>query len=95
MGWTKEGEWYDGYGESGMSIADWCPTCDPAGIPEPYMLKPCALHTPSVEGSADVQARGQNGSYWQSGSADAGGETNAKWCKLLHGDSIPSRGMVS
>ena len=84
MAWTKEGEWYDGYGESGIIVHDWCPSCDPEGVLGPYTLKPCALHTPSVEGSADTQARGQNGSYWQSGTADIEGATNARWCDLLH-----------
>lgn len=84
MAWTKEGEWYDNYGETFTEVKDWCPDCDPTGIPEPCTLKPCALHQPSVEGSADLQARGQDGAYWQSGSADAGGESNARWCEVLH-----------
>lgn len=95
MAWYN-GEWIDStYADQTIEIKDWCPQCDPDGIPEPYTLRLCALHVPSLEGSADATARGQDGAYWSSGSLDAGGETNTRWCKLLHGDGIPSGGMVS
>ena len=85
MGWTQEGEWYDSYGgDPGVNVRDWCPSCDPDGVPEPYMLRPCSLHQPSVEGSADKEATGISGSFWLSGSMDPEGTTNAKWCNILH-----------
>lgn len=86
MGWYN-GEWIDSYYGDGVEIQvkEWCPECSPDGIPEPYTLKLCAVHLPSLEGSADVTARGQDGSYWQSGSADVEASTNSRWCQLLHG----------
>jgi hypothetical protein len=79
VGWFN-GEWYED-GSTTLDVKDWCPTCDPDGIPEPYTLKPCGLHTPSVEGSADSKA---GTGFWMSGSVDADGLANAKWCRLLH-----------
>lgn len=82
MGWFN-GEWYDD-GSTYVSVQTWCPQCEPEGIPEPYTLTVCAVHYPTLEGSADAQARGQDGAYWSSGSAEAGGETNSRWCKAIH-----------
>jgi len=82
MGWFN-GEWYDD-GATFVSVADWCPECAPEGVPEPYTLRLCPAHTPDISGSADVQARGSDGSYWASGSAEAGGESNSAWCQILH-----------
>jgi hypothetical protein len=82
MGWYQ-GEWVED-GHTLLEVKDWCPQCDPDGIPEPYTLRVCAIHLPDVTGSADVQARGADGAYWSSGHAEAGGEANAEWCRILH-----------
>lgn len=82
MAWSH-GEWYD-TAEDQQFVREWCPECDPAGVPEPYTLHLCGEHTPSLDGSADVEARGESGSFWMSGSADTDAGTNAEFCKLLH-----------
>ena len=88
MGWFN-GEWYED-GSTNLDIKDWCPECDPAGIPEPYVLRLCPAHVPSLDGSADVTARGQSGAFWASGSSDVEASTNARWCELLHG-RVPNK----
>jgi hypothetical protein len=82
MAWHN-GEWYDTL-EDVVLVRDWCPTCDPDGVPGLYTMKFCILHWPRTEGTADAEAQGTSGSYWSSGSCDAEGETNARWCQLLH-----------
>jgi hypothetical protein len=77
------GEWVE-TADDVLIIRDWCPTCDPHGVPDPYTLKPCGLHTPSVDGDADEQARGGGDSFWLSGSTDVDGRVNSKWCRLFH-----------
>jgi hypothetical protein len=83
MAWYK-GEWVETNADQ-IDVHSWCPECAPDGVPEPWTLAPCALHLPSVDGSADIRARGVDGAYWSSGSSEAGGESNAAWCKVLHG----------
>lgn len=82
MGWSN-GEWYDD-GATFVHVRDWCPECDPEGVPEPYTLRLCGAHTPSVDGADDVTARGQSGAYWSSGAADVDGVSNAEWCRMIH-----------
>ena len=82
MAWYK-GEWVETNADQ-IEVRDWCPDCQPEGVAEPWVLKLCGLHTPSVEGSADIRARGADGAYWSSGSAEAGGQSNSEWCRMLH-----------
>jgi hypothetical protein len=84
MGWFN-GEWYDDGAGSAVYVRDWCPDCAPDGVPEPWVLRTCVEHTPEVTGSADVQARGENGAYWSSGHSEAGGSSNVEWCRIIHG----------
>lgn len=84
MAWYN-GEWVDTMADHSLVVKDWCPQCDPDGVPEPYTLRLCGLHVPSLDGTADATARGEDGAYWQSGSSDVEAQTNARWCQLLHG----------
>ncbi len=85
MGWFN-GEWYDD-GATFVHVRDWCPACDPDGVPDPWTLKPCGLHTPTVDGSADETAKGISGSFWMSGSADVEAVSNSAWCRMIHRQS--------
>jgi len=61
----------------------YCPGCEPDADPirEILDVRWCELHTPAREGSDDstVSADG-----FLSGSAEAGGDANRRWCELVH-----------
>lgn len=82
MAWFN-GEWYESIADT-IQVHDWCPECAPDGIPEPYTLRLCPIHTPSTDGLDDVTARGENGAFYASGTSESGGESNAQWCAILH-----------
>jgi hypothetical protein len=82
MSWYQ-GEWVETSADY-VEVHSWCPQCQPEGVPEPYTLTVCAIHYPTLEGSADVQARGEDGAYWSSGAVEAGGESNSAWCRMIH-----------
>ena len=67
----------------------WCPGCEPEAdaLAEVLELSWCALRggdhsAPSAPGSADPRV--DVGAYL-SGTAEAGGEDNRRWCALIHG----------
>ncbi len=63
----------------------WCPGCDPLADPtlEILDLRYCDAHTPPRAGAADTTVASEG---WVSGSSEAGGEANRRWCQLLHRD---------
>lgn len=68
----------------------YCPGCEPDADPirEILDVRWCELHTPARAGSDDstVSADG-----FLSGSAEAGGDANRRWCELVHASSRRSR----
>jgi len=77
------GEWVDAY-DLPSEVKDWCPQCDPDGIPDPWMLRLCGLHIPPLRGPEDERVNTQDGTYWSRGSAESGGESNAAFCEFIH-----------
>lgn len=61
----------------------YCPGCEPDADPLRDILdvRWCELHTPPRGGTADGSVTSD---AFMSGSAEAGGETNRRWCELLH-----------
>ncbi len=66
----------------------YCPTCEPDRDPTAEILdvRFCDNHNPNRDGAQDHQVVAM---AFLSGSAEAGGECNQRWCDLLH------RGIVS
>ena len=61
----------------------YCPGCEPHADPilEILDVRWCELHTPAREGAQDSTV---NADGFLSGSAEAGGEVNRRWCELIH-----------
>jgi hypothetical protein len=61
----------------------YCPGCEPGADPvrEVLDVRWCDEHVPVREGSDDRQV---DSSAFLSGTAEAGGEVNRRWCELLH-----------
>lgn len=70
--------------ESRVVARSYCPSCEPDADPcrEVLDVHWCDAHTPSREGIDDVRVGSE---AILSGSAEAGGEVNRRWCELLHG----------
>jgi hypothetical protein len=83
MSFNAQGEWIDD-GSGYVSVAEWCPRCAPDGIPEPWTMRLCNLHTPRLEGSADLCVRSDT---FLSGTAEAGGPENRAFCDFLRSKS--------
>lgn len=79
MSWNAQGDWIDD-GSTFVYVREWCITCDPEGVPEPWMPKTCNRHLPPESGSADSQVRAD---AFLSGSAEAGGVENRTFCELF------------
>lgn len=62
----------------------YCPGCEPDADPalEILDLRWCTAHTPSGAGVDDAIVTAE---AFLSGSAEAGGADNRRWCELLHG----------
>lgn len=60
----------------------YCPTCEPTADPSREILdvRWCGDHAPVTTGDAD----GEVAMAWISGSQEAGGEDNRRWCELVH-----------
>ena len=68
-----------------VRTTDWCRVCEPDRDPiaEPLLNEQlCANHQPDRAGSADDVV---TSSAYLSGSAEAGGDDNRRWCALIHG----------
>lgn len=61
----------------------YCPACEPHADPTREILdvRWCESHSPAREGADDPLVAA--GAYL-SGSAEAGGEENRRWCELIH-----------
>jgi hypothetical protein len=62
----------------------YCPGCEPAADPSFEILdvRWCASHVPPGRGLDDDAVAGATA--WISGSTEAGGEDNRRWCELFH-----------
>ena len=65
----------------------YCPGCEPAADPafEILDVRWCASHAPQGRGMDDDVVVA---SAWISGSSEAGGEDNRRWCELLHRSAV-------
>jgi hypothetical protein len=61
----------------------YCPTCEPNADPcrEILDVRWCAAHTPAWNGTDDAVVRAE---AFLSGSTEAGGDDNRRWCRLVH-----------
>lgn len=61
----------------------YCPDCEPDADPcrEILDVRWCAAHTPAWNGAEDEAVRAD---AFLSGSTEAGGDDNRRWCQLLH-----------
>jgi hypothetical protein len=61
----------------------YCPDCEPDADPcrEILDVRWCAAHTPAWNGTDDAAVRAE---AFLSGSTEAGGEDNRRWCELVH-----------
>ena len=68
----------------------YCPACEPDAdtLLEILETQWCALHMPLREGVDDARVMSD---AMLTGSAEAGGDENRRWCDVIHGDS-PRRG---
>ncbi|MBI2014106.1 MAG: hypothetical protein HYS77_00975 [Candidatus Rokubacteria bacterium] len=66
----------------------YCPGCEPDADPfcEILDVRWCDAHAPVRDGPDDTTAASD---AYLSGSAEAGGEVNRRWCELLHGATGP------
>ena len=62
----------------------YCPGCEPTADPASEILdvRWCESHVPTRDGSADDAV---TSAAYLSGSAEAGGDENRRWCELVHG----------
>lgn len=62
-----------------------CPICEPEAdvTREILEVRYCAMHLPPAPGGIDDGA--VEALAYLSGSQDAGGEDNRRWCELFHG----------
>jgi hypothetical protein len=62
----------------------YCPGCEPEADPGDEILdvRWCESHSPSRHGADDEVV---TASTYLSGSAEAGGDDNRRWCDILHG----------
>lgn len=69
--------------DSPVVARPYCPGCEPNADPIEELLdiRHCDAHVPIREGQADARV---DSSAFLSGTAEAGGEINRKWCEILH-----------
>ncbi len=62
----------------------YCPGCEPGADPSVEILdvRWCETHSPTQNGSEDEVV---TASAYLSGSSEAGGDDNRRWCDVLHG----------
>jgi hypothetical protein len=72
--------------DSPVIARPYCPGCEPGADPmrEVLDVRWCDEHTPLREGSDDERV---NSSAFLSGTAEAGGDANRRWCEFLHRDA--------
>jgi hypothetical protein len=61
----------------------YCPGCEPDADPigEILDVRWCELHAPARDGAEDTTV---NADSFLSGSAEAGGDANRRWCEFIH-----------
>lgn len=61
----------------------YCPVCEPEADPTTEILDPsyCEHHAPTRDGAQDADV---TTAAYMSGSAEAGGEDNRRWCDIVH-----------
>lgn len=66
----------------------YCPKCEPNTDPTEEILETrwCESHCPTRDGISDADVLA---AAYLSGSAEAGGEDNKKWCDILHRKKEP------
>ena len=69
--------------DSPVVARPYCPGCEPGADPmrEVLDVRWCDEHLPVREGTADERV---DSSAFLSGTAEAGGEVNRRWCELFH-----------
>lgn len=77
--------------DSPIVARPYCPGCEPDADPGREILdvRWCDDHAPVRGGSADDRVLS---SAFLSGTAEAGGDVNRRWCELLHRESPSRRG---
>lgn len=70
--------------ETPVVARSYCPGCEPDADPVREILdvRWCDGHAPARDGPDDAAV---SSDAYLSGSAEAGGEVNRRWCQLLHG----------
>lgn len=78
----------DSLSDTAYIARSYCPVCEPAADPSIEILETrwCEAHSPARDGTADEVVLT---SAYLSGSAEAGGEDNKRWCDLLHRKKEP------
>lgn len=77
----------DFLGATPQIARSYCPGCEPEADPTKEILDPrwCAIHTPSLSGVDDGKVTTE---AILSGSAEAGGADNRRWCEVVHRDPL-------
>lgn len=70
--------------DSPVIARSYCPGCEPEADPlrEILDVRWCDAHAPPRDGPDDAAVTSD---AYLSGSAEAGGEVNRRWCEMLHG----------
>jgi hypothetical protein len=65
----------------------YCPACEPEADPcrEILDVRWCAAHTPAWNGADDAAVQAE---AFLSGSTEAGGDDNRRWCQLVHSRDV-------
>jgi hypothetical protein len=74
--------------DSPVVARSYCPGCEPDADPVREILdvRWCDGHAPARDGSDDVAVASD---IYLSGSAEAGGDVNRRWCALFHAERTP------
>jgi hypothetical protein len=72
------------FSDAAVVARPYCPGCEPEADPTREVLdvRWCDAHMPSRDGADDALVTSE---AFLSGSAEAGGDVNRRWCELLHG----------
>jgi hypothetical protein len=70
--------------DAAIVARSYCPGCEPDADPTREILdvRWCDAHVPCRDGSDDAVVTSE---AFLSGSAEAGGDANRRWCEMFHG----------
>ena len=70
--------------DAAVVARSYCPGCEPDADPTREILdvRWCDAHVPSRDGAEDAVVTSD---AFLSGSAEAGGDANRRWCEMFHG----------